>query len=125
MEIDLSNVELFETLLEFNIEGINVDLHNDYELKSFNLLNNNDLRLVFLHNTSEQNIFLIFTEIEFVEFELPILSDLTLDNFYRGRYEYESKLFDEFNEKKCFYIEFCGVGQLNLLCSKVILDMNN
>lgn len=125
MEIDLSDVKLFETLLELSFQGTNVDIHNDYELKSFNLSNNKELELVFFHNSTKQKLLLIFKEIELIEFEVPIVIDLTVDNFYRGRYEYENKLFDIFKEKKCFYIEFYSTGQLNLLCSKVILNIPN
>lgn len=123
MEIDISNVELFESLLELSYEGIDIDLHNDYELKNINLSTDKDLELVFLHNSLDQKVLLIFKEIEFVEFELPIVTDLTLDTFYRGRYEHENKLFDEFKNKKCFYIEFCETGQLNLLCLNVMVVM--
>jgi len=91
LNIDLSNVGLFETLLEINFEGLYVDLHNDYDLKSINLLNNR-LLLNFTKSDNKSMIQLIFENIEFIDFEIPLIGKLTIDTFYRDRREgYSSK----------------------------------
>lgn len=121
--INLTNSKLFDNLLEINYGEKCFDLHNDYELKNIHFQENNLLHLKFINNNFENQIILIFENIEFIDFEFPIIQDLTIDNFYRGRFEYENKLFDEFNNKKCFYIEFYDVGKLNLLCSELTLKI--
>lgn len=121
--INLTNSKLFDSLLEINHQGKIIDLHNDYELKNIIFQDNYELKLILKDNNSENQIALIFENFEFIDFDIPIIQDLTLDNFYRGRYESENKLFDDFNNKKCFYIEFYEIGKLNLLCSNLTLKI--
>ncbi|WP_395074835.1 hypothetical protein [Flavobacterium sp.] len=121
--INLTNSKLFNSLLEINYQEKIIDLHNDYELKNIIFQDNYKLKLILKNNNSENQIALIFENFEFIDFDIPIIQDLTLDNFYRGRYEFENKLFDDFNNKKCFYIEFYENGKLNLLCSDLTLKI--
>ena len=121
LTIDLTEINLFEDLLQIELQDKIIDIHNDYDLKKINLLPNISLQLIFQHSENKNEIYLVFEEVEFIEFEIRISTDLTIDNFYRGRYEFEKKLYDDFNDKKCFYIDFCEVGQINLLCSKLLL----
>ena len=119
--IVLYNSKLFETLLDIDFEENNLDIHNDYEIKNI-LYKNNNLQFLLVHNTSTHKILFSFYDVEIIEFDFLIMNTLTIDNFYRGRYEFNNELFDEFNNKKCFYIEFCETGQINILCSKLILS---
>lgn len=120
-KIDLYNVELFESLLELDFQEKNIDIHNDYELKNIVFKNNKNLQLLLTHNLSDNKFLLSFYDTEFIEFDLPTNKNIYIDNFYRGRYELNNELYDEFNNKKCFYIEFCETGHLNILCSKLTL----
>lgn len=120
--LDLNSSELFQSLLEIDYDGHFFDLHNDYDLCKVNFsIERNELSLIFSEVRREKKITIIFEDVKIIDLEIPTGIDLTLDNFYRGRYEFENKLYDEFYEKKCFYIDFDGNGKLNLLANKIFL----
>lgn len=120
-KINLHDIELFKPLLDVDFQGNNLDIHNDYEVKNI-LYRSKNLQLLLVNNLSDNKILLNFHNAEIIEFDIPSIDNLTIDNFYRGRYEYENELFDEFDNKKCFYIEFSETGQINVLCSELTLS---
>ncbi|MEX0595111.1 MAG: hypothetical protein WD512_01335 [Candidatus Paceibacterota bacterium] len=120
--IELSNPELFISLLDLNVGKKNFDLHNDYTFKEFNFSTiKNEISLIFSEDISLKEVKIFFTDIIILELELPIGVELGIDNFYRGRYEYEDKLYDEFLQKKCYYIDLYENGKINLLAEKLFL----
>jgi hypothetical protein len=121
--MELTNVELLKNLLDIELSGENIDLHNDYTCTDV-LYREKDLRLKFKKSADEGEFLMIQfidTEISKLEFSFGSNDGITLDNFHRGRYEIEGRLFDEYNGKKCFYIEFYEGGTIELLCKQVIL----
>ena len=92
-KIDLYNVELFESLLELDFQDLNIDIHNDYEVKNI-LFKNNNLQFFLTHNTSDLKFLLSFYDTEFIEFDLSTNKNLCIDNFYRGRFELNNELYN-------------------------------
>lgn len=121
--MELIDIELFKNLLDIELNGEDIDLHNDYRCSDI-LYSEKDLRLKFRSNADEGEFLMIqFVDVEINKLEVSLGSNdgITLDNFHRGRYEAEGKLFDEYHGKKCFYIEFYEGGVIELLCKQVIL----
>jgi len=117
-ELNIFTVELFENLLDLKFSEINLDLHNDYEVKNI-LYKNNVLQVLVFHNTNKHNLLISFDNADIIEFDFLPTNGITIDNFYRGRFEFNNELFDEYNDKKCFYIDFCEIGQISVLCSNL------
>lgn len=125
MKIDLSNSKLLDSLLEIDFgKSSHYDIHNDFDLNAIDFKKlSGELVLKLVGADEETLLKLVFEEVDFIEFSIPAdLDELVLDNFHRGRYEVDGKLYDEYNNKKCFYIEFYEKGSLSFLCSKAFLE---
>ena len=124
--INLSNVELFESLLEIDLENDFIDLHNDYDFKSYEFSGVKNLTLAFVNIKTKNELLVCFEDVELIKFNITVENEnSTIDNFHRGRYQKDEKLFDEFENRKCFYIEFLGKSNIELLASKLyIRDYN-
>ena len=118
----LFNVDLFDNLLEIELEGVTIDLHNDYTCVSIKFIDNN-LSISFNHDGSDEKIIIDFGDALINKFNLPVMNPkgLTLDNFHRGRYEVDGVLYDEYHERRCYYIEFYEDGEMELLCKSVMI----
>ncbi|MGS2762774.1 hypothetical protein [Sinomicrobium sp. M5D2P9] len=125
MKIDLTNSKLLDSLLEIDFgKSSYYDIHNDFVLIAVELKGlSSELVLKFVSSNKGTLLRFVFKDVDFIEFLIPTdMNELVLDNFHRGRYEINGKLYDEYNNKKCFYIEFCEKGNLNFLCSKAFLE---
>lgn len=118
--IDFTEAELFENLLETKDEFHHFDLHNDFTCVGVKY-SDNALSLKFQNDKGHGYITIRFIEVIILKLEMP-LKNLTIDNFHRGRYELNGELHDEYQHKKCFYIEFYEGGSIELLCSKATLE---
>jgi len=126
IKIDITNSKLFDSLLDISYEkSSHYDLHNDFDLKSINYEKLNNIFIFnFIEIKGKRIVSLVFEDVKILSFNLPVNEkDLTLDNFHRGRFEYENQLYDEYNSKKCFYMEFYEEGNINFLCSKATLEI--
>jgi len=108
----ISEICLFENLTEFNIENTSIDLHNDYVCIQIEYMKE-EIKFIFVRNSlnEDKNLLeIVFKRIEFrkCQFEFNKLnSQLTVDNFYRGRFTDDDKLFDLTNDGKGdVFIEF-------------------
>ena len=127
MELDITNSSLFTSLLEINFEDCIYDIHNDFDLKSIRYCNVKSL-LEFNFDEAKGNITidLSFKDVDLLSFKIPVdQEDITIDNLHRGRYEYLNKLYDEYNGKRCFYIEFYSLGDFNILCREAKFIVRN
>lgn len=123
--IDISNSELFENLLEVNNKDLYIDIHNDFDLKSISyLLETNTLELTLLHTDVSNELYICFENVKFIELDITQNIDLTLDNFHRGKFELDGKLYDDYLGKKCFYLEFYDDGKLSLLAEKIYIKFH-
>src|SRR5476651_2193062 len=113
IEIDLSNVELFQNFIEIECDDCYVDLHNNFDCESIEYSNiTGTLSLVFKPLTILVNginqIELLFFNVDFAKMSIVKfkgeLSPSTIDTIYRGRFE-ESKgiLCEQSNNGKSFY----------------------
>jgi hypothetical protein len=118
--MDLTESELFENLLEIKTTLFHFDLHNDYTCLSISY-SGETLVLEFKKDNDQSALFLEFKEVTILSMKIP-LKTTVLDNFHRGRYELNGDLYDEFQGKKCFYIEFYEEGSIELLCRHVLLN---
>ncbi len=118
---DLSDVQLFESLLELNFEENYIDLHNDYDFKSHKLTQAKTFTLTFLNIKTGKELLVCFENTDFIEFFIIGEDNSSVDNFHRARHEKDGKLFDEIENKKCYYIEFTGESKIELLSSKLYI----
>jgi len=101
--INLINFPILSDLLAIKVENTFFDLHNNFEC--IDILKNEDLIFKFSNESYELSI--IFSDyfceqpLNFSELNFP----QNLDNFYRGRYQHDSQLFDEYEGKQCFYLD--------------------
>lgn len=119
--MDFTEAELFKNLLETKDEFFHIDLHNDFTCVGVSY-SSDTLDLKFQNDKGHGYVTVRFSEVVILKLEMP-LKNLTIDNFHRGRYESDGKLYDEFQGKKCFYIEFYEGGAIELLCSKAIVQV--
>lgn len=129
-EINLTKADLFLTLLENYVEGIYIDLHNCYKCEKM-LFDKNENRFSFDFRNIEQavawpKVSIIFEDVVIalhkISFESAI-NELTLDNFYRGRF-FDGKELKEYSDdgKGYFYIDFYEEISIEIFAGKVILS---
>lgn len=124
-EFELIKTDLLDSLLEIEDENNFYDLHNDFYIKKIVFDDVSKVLYIDFTNINEKtSLMLKFTEVDILNLNIPIHGkELTIDNFHRGRYEYEKKLFDEYEGKKCFYIEFYEGGGITLLSKKIMFEV--
>ncbi len=126
MILDITNSELFDSLLEISYENCEYDLHNDFSLKYIDFNKAEALLKFDFHEIDgKKSIHLIFKNVDPIILKLPFQEDTTIDNFHRGRYEYQGQLYDEFEGKRCFYMEFYDSGDCIILCSEAIFKIDS
>jgi len=126
VRIDITNSDLFESLLDIDYSKLShYDIHNDFDLESISYEEGSIFTLHFKSINEQSTILeIIFESPRLIKFDIDLnYNNLTIDNFHRGRYEHKNKLFDEYNDKKCFYLEFYSKGHINILASKVFIEV--
>jgi hypothetical protein len=112
--IDLTNLELFKSLMEIQNEDTYIDLHNDYNCDQLEFLSSNkQLRIRFISINKKAKfatITIFFKHISFEKITITpekSIDGITIDNFYRGRYEYNDGLKETSEDGRNFYyLEF-------------------
>lgn len=122
--INIIGKELFESILEIKDVNYHIDIHNDYNLKSIDYELNNYLCKIILSSDNRRIVEIIFEDVHIISLNL-LINDKTIDNFYRGRYEDNGRLFEEFEGRSCFYIDFEEGSKINLLCKKAFVVFDN
>jgi len=129
MKVNITEAILFDSLLEIEHNKSHYfDIHNDFDLKSITYDKIKELFvLIFDEIKGKTQIHLIFEKPLFIEFNINFSSiGLTLDNLHRGKYEIDGKLYENYEDKKCFYLEFVEEeGNLSLLCSKSFFEIKS
>jgi hypothetical protein len=107
--IDLTKMELFENLLVFKTEKDVIDLHNDFKCQSIEY--DREVRSIkFIFKDKGNDLVLQFNDA--VLNKVNLLFNRTVDssilnNFYRGRFELDGKLFEYTEEGRgYYYLEF-------------------
>lgn len=122
-----STLPLFENLAQYELNGVFIDLHNDYECKEITLING-DLRLEFKGNQNGKWVRLSFRQVDFGAFSI-FLSEgkegLILDNLYRGRIIENGQLIETSDKGKgYFYLEFYAGQKAEFWAQGLEADLN-
>ena len=125
----ITDITPLSPLLDFDINNINIDLHNDFEcieIKS----NQENLEFYFNRNSNneqhkEQNAVLIFSNIAESNIDLIVknnkIGDLqTLTNFARGELTQNNKFYQN-NNIKYFFLDFSNGALVNIFCKEAII----
>ncbi len=108
--IKSKEIQLFQNLSQYEYDGKYYDFHNDYDCLRVLFENAEDLTLIFRHTSDDRRISIRFREVELYKIEFfntPKVSNLIIDNLYRGRFEFQGHL-EELTplNKGYFYLEF-------------------
>ena len=105
-----TSIEFIKNLIQIDYDGLYFDFHSDYECQSISNFNE-VLILTFKNLFNEQKLL----HLKFIDVEITALEffntkevvNLTIDNLYRGKFEFSGEL-KEFTEegKGYFYLEF-------------------
>jgi hypothetical protein len=127
-QLDLTRSELFKNLIELNYEGVYIDIHNNYYC--YYIKHDEGREIVqMLFSSLDSSILLNKIDIEFKRVDLIKMSlllqngpteNLTLDTFYRGRYEVKGVLKEYSDQgKPYFYIDFYEGYSIELFADSV------
>ena len=125
----ITSIPPFQPLLDFDIKGINIDLHNDFGCININA-NNSSIEFSFLRTVGnefykEQNAVIIFNDIIECNIELlkqnRQLGDITtLTNFAKGALSEDHKYYDA-KDISYFFLDFFEGELIEILCKEGII----
>ena len=127
--IDLTNIALFESLASIESGGTTIDLHNDYDCTDIRYdVEEKLFELTF--QATDSTIVLKFEGASISKFNLvPKRTEdsSTLNNFYRGRFVVNEKIFEYSpSGEGYYYIEFEEGDAFEVFAGKVfLLEQNN
>lgn len=129
MKLNIADIKLFESLIDFDVEGQYVDLHNDYLCIKIEYEEEEGLlRLIFYNNIHSNYIELRFECVFFSKQVVPNFEigkeGVRLDNMYRGRFEIKQKLY-ELTDSFCgyIYIDFLNGTNLEFYAKTLSIDL--
>jgi hypothetical protein len=132
VKIDLGVPELFDDLLEIEIEDQFVDLHNNFTCVNISYnANAKEVKISFIaddltEGQSFSQVEIMFSEAEVNELNFPLDLEgngLCLDSFYRGRIEQNNNLFDKTPDGRyLFYLDFYEGQSLEILAEKLVVE---
>lgn len=122
--VELTNVELFKSLVGIESDNGFIDLHNDYDCISIQYSVETKLFEISFQATNS-NVVLQFKDAVINKFNLvPKRTEdsCTLNSFYRGRFEVNGELF-EYSPigERYYYIEFEEGDAFEVLAQQVFL----
>lgn len=107
--ITATSIEFFKNLAQYDYNNQYYDFHNDYSCEK---LSYSDGILLILFKSLIDGIFLSlkFTDVKIIAldfFNVKDVENLTLDNLYRGKFEFNGELVEVSEDGKgYFYLEF-------------------
>ncbi|MBC7398571.1 MAG: hypothetical protein H7289_01405 [Mucilaginibacter sp.] len=128
LKTDLTHSELFKSLVDIKIGTDYLDFHNDYYCTKVSYLGR-IVRICFDSSNPDRlykKVVIKFKEAELIKMSLPLqqgsLDKITLDTFYRGRFEIDGNL-KEYSEtgKGYYYISFDEDYFIELFSSEVAI----
>jgi hypothetical protein len=125
--IELTNIELFKSLVSLELDKTVIDLHNDYDCTSLQYKAEERL-LEFCFEVVDGNSSTVIVRFEgatvskFNLLRKATKDACTLNNFYRGRFEVNGKLL-EYSPlgERYYYIEFEDGDVFEVLAQEVFL----
>jgi hypothetical protein len=125
--IELTNMPLFENLSMATVGDRFIDLHNDYGFKKLEYDTVEKKLIILFEHLETKNISVqaFFEDAEIVKIAMSQpMTDVVIDNMYRGRGEENGILFEEKNGKSYFYIDFLDDIGFELMASRAFLCMD-
>lgn len=124
----LTNINILEPLLDFDINGINIDLHNDFDFVFFEIKNNKvELyfsRILVNEKYQETNAAIIFSNVIDIEmdsdFEEKSKTPTSIVNFAKGDLTKKNKYYGK-EDIRFFFIEFENDSKMNIFCNEAII----
>jgi hypothetical protein len=121
--------ELFQSLVEIDVNEFCVDLHNDYDCTSFTYGGDtNTFCLNFRSITKNPQyplVSLLFEQVSFYKITAGLETtpkSNTIDNIYRGKFEVNGKLYEFTEEGKSFYcLEFLEAYSFQFFAGRLLL----
>ena len=105
MKVNTLDLEIFKDLLEFNVEEIYYDLHNDFDCLNLNF--ENDTLVLTLKGINSSMLYVKFRNVELTLFNFSENSNIsTIDSLYRGKFEIDNKLVESKDKLGYIYLEF-------------------
>ncbi len=124
----ITDIELFEPILDIDIENKHFDLHNDFDCKNIYLNKGNTILFDFQSIKSNNRINITFTNAEIAKAKFSIIETAkqqTLSNFYRGRFQNGDGTLKELNKQgqKYFYLDFSEGQQLEIFATEGVVAL--
>jgi len=130
--IDISNLPLFEPILDIEIANQHFDLHNDFDCKEIKQLpDNKQLYFCFQSVSSSKNqIIVLFDNAQIKKMKYSISDNsksVTLSNFHRGKFQNSNNKLAEENKKgqKYYYLEFSEGQYIELFAKRLEMRQLN
>jgi hypothetical protein len=124
--MDLTHATLFQPLVAFSIEGLEVDLHNEFDCRVI-YFNKRVLSLSFMNVAKNQTVTISFEDALIYVLSVDLgRQDCTLDQFYRGRFEEQGGLLASYDKqgRSYFYLNFDRGSEIQLLARIVTASLS-
>ena len=133
MEIDLTNSELFKSFTEFDVDDLNVDLHNEFDCDAIKFSGSTkELTLLFKANEFNKRaiaeVYIQFKDCSITAFDLEVVKaeSRTIDMMYRSRFEKNGQLHEISKEGLFYYyVNFYDGLSFEVLAREVKALINN
>lgn len=124
MNLNIDEIKLFESLLEFKWGDRVIDLHNDLQVCKVTFLQ--DILILYWYEEKSSSTFLLTclnTKIVRWEISLKVDESGILDQLYRGRYIINGTAVenDEIG-RGYFYLTFTDGFRIEFLCSSLVFE---
>ncbi len=123
--IEGKSIELLRNLSQYEYAKEYYDFHNDYDFQKL-YLENDIMRLIFIHITNRYLISLNFKGVEITKalfFNVSNIEYLTVDSLYRGRVEVNGQLLEfSSNDKTYYYLEFYEGQKLEFWAESISVE---
>src|ERR1043165_1202683 len=120
--IDSKEIELFKNIVEYDLEGVYYDLHNDFKCLKIEQ-RKDELILLFKNINEDYFVSVLFQSVTINKNEfrnMPITCELTIDTLYRGRYENNGDLVELSDDNRAyFYMEFYEGQKMEFWCKGI------
>jgi len=123
--INVTSIEFFKNLAQFDYNNLYYDLHNDYNCEKLTF-SDGILLIQFKSIIDDKLLFIKFMDTKLVYlnvFNVKEVENLSLDNLYRGRFELNGELIDvSIDGEAYFYLEFYEGQKFEFWAKKMSIE---
>jgi hypothetical protein len=133
-EIELKTPPLFKNNIEIEDSDLNIDLHNDYYCTEvIHVKSSNFIQMSFNKCSTSplfDKVIVVLTDVEIVKMSLFLNNfhdgKITLDTFYRGRFEVDGSLFEYSKMGNAYYyVDFYESYSMEIFAHSVKILLYN